>query len=497
MRIMLLSVPRLARSPFVLLIAACLFFLFFLHSFNLTPTLSPLSSGRGPTTSATLLNDQKAFWQSFSPYLIRYGPQCEPIVHSELGDLSIGYDPTDHTVRRPNRLNATATQVAELRTSHAKVVSHVRNEAYTLPVIPGSRGIVTTAGGKYLPVAVVSIRMLRETGSSLPVEVFLANKDEWDPQICDKVFPSMNARCVVLGDIVNSAGQAKMQIDKYQYKIMSIVFSSFEDVLFLDADAFPIFDPGQYFESEPFLSTGMIRWPDFWFPSESPLFFVVAGIPTPELWEKSATESGELYYSKKKHTNSLLLALYYNYYGPNFYYPLQSQGAPGEGDKETFLWAAVVFDEPFYTVKSRVQAVGYNTKAGEWRGSAMVQFDPSEDFKIQNNTDLSPAEKRQGIVRPLFLHANFPKFNPATIFETISFGAAGPTKDSDGSWRRVWFDDLDTSLQFFRFDVERRLWSVIREVACQYEGKFDAWKGETSVCQKATTYWNAMYEKNG
>jgi Mannosyltransferase putative len=48
---------------------------------------------------------------------------------------------------------------------------------------------------------------------------------------------------------------------------------------------------------------------------------------------RSSTESGEIMYSKPKHELSLLLATYYNYYGPDFYYPLQSQGAPGEGDR--------------------------------------------------------------------------------------------------------------------------------------------------------------------
>jgi alpha 1,2-mannosyltransferase len=494
---MLVSASRLSRSPLLLLLAGCLFALLLLHTFDLTPSFQSTSSVSS-TPSTAFLEKQRVFWRSFSPYLLANGPQCEPIIHSEIGDLSIGYDPTDHTAHRPDRLNVSGTQLVELRTTHSQIVEHIKKARYQLPVIPNSRGIVTTAGGKYLPVALVSIRMLRETGSTLPVEVFLASQDEWDSQICDNVFPTLTARCVVLEDIVSSSAHAQtLQIDKYQYKVMSIVFSSFDEVLFLDADAFPIHDPNLYFDTQPFTSTGMIRWPDFWFPSESPLFFEIAGLSVPTLWSKSATESGELYYAKKKHTNSLLLALYYNYYGPNFYYPLQSQGAPGEGDKETFLWAAEVFGELFYTVKKGVQAVGYNTAAGDWRGSAMAQFDPAADLEIQSNTELTQGQKRQAKVRPLFLHANFPKFNPSTIFEPVSFGASGPTMDSDGKYRRVWFDDLQASVDFFGFDVEQRLWRVIREIACEYEGQFSAWKDDTAVCEKATNYWNAMYEQGG
>jgi alpha 1,2-mannosyltransferase len=488
---MLLSASRFTRSPLILCLVAFTSLFLLWNVFERSSSLSPSFSGPNSATPAPLLEKQRAFWQSFSPNLLKYGPQCEPIIHYEGGDLSIGYNPTEHSALRPDHLNANDNQLDNLRNEHAEFKAHLLEQNYSLPTVAKSRGVVTTAGGKYLPVAVVSIRMLRETGSSLPVEVFLATHEEWDFQICDVVFSQLNARCVVLSDIFNPYGRKEsVEIDKYQYKIMSIVFSTFEEVLFLDADAFPIFDPELYFDSEPFLSTGLVRWPDFWFPSESPLFFQIAGIAEPTVWEKSATESGELYYSKKRHTNSLLLALYYNFYGPDFYYPLQSQGAPGEGDKETFLWAAVVFDEPFYTVKKKVRAVGYNTKSGDWRGSAMVQFDPAEDLKLQSSDNPAMTEVGNELIRPLFLHANFPKFNPGTIFEDVSFGASGPTKDSDGTMRQVWFDDRETSVNFFGFDLERRLWSVIREVACEYEGKFDSWEGLVDVCLKATTYWN-------
>ena len=260
----------MARPSLILLLAAGLVGFLLLHTFNLAPSFSPLVTAPNTASTSSILEEQRAFWQSFAPYLLLHGPHCEPIIHSEVGDLSIGYDATDHTVLRPDRLNVSGMQLVELRSAHTKFTTHLTQEKYTLPVIKNSRGIVTTAGGKYLPVAVVSIRMLRETGSTLPVEVFLASRGEWDAQICDNVFPSMNACCVVLADIFDIPGQKTVEIDKYQYKVMSIVFSSFEEVLFLDADAFPIFDPGQYFDSEPFKTTGMIRWPDFWMPSESP-----------------------------------------------------------------------------------------------------------------------------------------------------------------------------------------------------------------------------------
>lgn len=488
---MLLSVHRTSR--WALLLAACLLSLYMLYTLHandyLLPSWTPEVASDSP-----LLSEQRSFWQRFYPKLIDYQPQCKPIAHSGNGDLSIGYDASDHERQRPDNIVLSQHQASKLRIAHEGFVDHLRHEGYRLPFTPKTRGIVTTAGGKYLPVALLSIRMLRITGSRLPVEVFLASQDEWDPQICESLFPSLNANCVVLDDIFSTSRRKKhLKIDKYQYKIMSIVFSSFEEVLFLDSDCFPISDPNKYFDSEPFLSTGMIRWPDFWFPSESPRFFEIAGIPEPGVWESSATESGELFYSKGNHTNSLLLALYYNYYGPNFYYPLQSQGAPGEGDKETFVWSARVLNETFYSVHQRVRALGYRTTAGEWRGSAMAQGDPIEDYERNLHVKPGSEDKSLAEVRPLFLHVNFPKLDPGSIFDDMSFGAIGPTKDADGTLRRIWHDTQEKAVEFFGFDLERKVWEIVRELACEHEDRIIAWQGKTAVCETATTYWNTVF----
>lgn len=475
-------------------VAGLLVTIFLLRSFH-APDLPSLFSNPHSAASKTFLEKQRSFWLSFYPQLLRHGPQCEPIVHDEIDDLAIGYDQFNHSVSRPDRITLSENQLHKLRDSHSEFITHLKSRDYDLPFQRTTRGIVTTAGGKYLPVSVVSIRMLRATGCQLPVEVFLNSWSEWDDQICGPIFSSINARCVVLEEIFNiSSSEEKPKIDKYQYKIMSIVFSSFEELLFIDSDSFPIYNPTDVFDSKPFRSTGLIRFPDFWFPSESAFFFDIAGLPLPNNWEMSGTESGELFYSKKKHLNSLLLAIYYNYYGPSFYYHLQSQGGPGEGDKETFLWSAVVFNEPFYSVKRKVDAVGYLTTAGEWRGSAMVQYDPVQDFAVDELKDPSLQYEARTTIRPLFLHCNMPKIDPASVFDDMSFGATGPTKDADGSFRRIWHNDAQASVDYFGFDLERRLWEVVHDIACSFEGRISAWEGRTGVCEAATNYWNAVFE---
>ena len=131
-----------------------------------------------------------------------------------------------------------------MRLAHKNFVEEISN--LTLPYKPGTRGIVSTAGGAHLPIFIVSLRMLRRSGSVLPVELFLrADEARGDTYLCQELLPSLNARCVILDDFFPSG---LVKLEKYQYKIFSVLFSSFEDVLLLDADNFPVHNCGPRFQ---------------------------------------------------------------------------------------------------------------------------------------------------------------------------------------------------------------------------------------------------------
>ena len=185
--------------------------------------------------------------------------------HPENTNLAISYNHSQSR-KRPDYLSMTIKQWEGLGKAHSSFINTLRSAQYRLPYNFGTRGIVTTAGGSYLPVALVSIRLLRETGSFLPVEVFLSQWSEWDPVICDTILPNLNAKCIVLQEIFDYEKSTRgTTLATYQYKIMAMVFSSFEDILFLDSDAFALHPPNDLFDSEPFESTGLVLWPDFWY----------------------------------------------------------------------------------------------------------------------------------------------------------------------------------------------------------------------------------------
>ncbi|KAH6655198.1 mannosyltransferase putative-domain-containing protein [Truncatella angustata] len=195
-------------------------------------------------------------------------------------------------------------------------------------------------------------------------------------------------------------------------------------------------------------------------------------------------------YDKSRHARDMLLALFYNFFGPDFYYPLMSQGAEGEGDKETFLQAALVMDAPFYDVKSPVRIMG-KWLDGTWHSAGMMQADPREDWELfhkigAESKDLKarynekgvlemsnkPTDNRAGKDRgkaaaPFFIHNNIAKLDAerlvqpdSTLLET----------NRTGHMQRIW-GEPEALIEDFGYDVEKILWEELIVAGCQSMAK--------------------------
>lgn len=429
---------------------------------------------------------QIEFWHSFEPLLTENPPDCKP--PKRLGNAGMQAFVPSKELTRPKFLEMPQKSVEQMRNAHTKFVERIKGDHLELAFIPGSEGLVSTAGGDYLPVLVISLRMLRRTGTTLPVEVFMADHEEYEEHICTVVLPALNARCVVLSDILES-NQRTVRITRYQFKVFAMVFSSFERILFLDADSFPVQNPEPLFTSQLFREHGFITWPDFWASSASTYYYEISGQNVPSMADRASTESGEILISKKTHQRSLLLAAYYNYYGPTHYYLLLSQGSPGEGDKETFLAAASTLNESFYATSEPVKPIGHVNKDGGVAASAMVQYDPIQDYDLTQKglwrvKDPSVAEQP----RPFFVHAHYPKFNPATIFDEGS-----PTRDASGNDQPVWTEEKIT-IESLNAKLEKVFWEEIKWTACELEGEFRTWREKKNICKSVTRYWKNVHD---
>src|SRR5690242_2899563 len=188
------------------------------------------------------------------------------------------------------------------------------------------------------------------------------------------------------------------------------------------------------------------------------------------------------------------MMVYYNYFGPDYYYPLLCQGSHGAGDKETFVAAAMAVGLPWYQVKSGVAGVGYHAN-GNYRLSGMAQMDPRTDFlykppskshahptSLWETDDMEDATgSRAQKPKPLFIHQNMHKLDPARILS-----AGGTTaKLKDGNFTRIWGGEKNT-IEMFGFDVERRAWEVVVEEGCRVDV-------QSETCVELKKYFVAVF----
>ncbi|KAL2865168.1 alpha-mannosyltransferase [Aspergillus lucknowensis] len=447
---------------------------------------SPAPASVVPVTAfeVPLVERQNIFWKAFKPILEAHPPNCPPPTHQEDAG-PIHFNATTDELR-PDMTFMDENSVFAMQDAHARFLQDIADKHLRPAHSPGTRGIVSTAGGQYLPVFVATLRMLRRTGSALPVEVYMKDANEYEKNICEDLLPKLKARCLILSDVVG-----KGFIEHFQLKVFAALFSSFEELIWMDADCFPLHEPELLLDSDVFKSTGMITWPDFWQSSVSPLFFTISGTPETPMNGRQTTEAGVFLISKKTHLRTLLLAAYYNYYGPSHYFRLLTQGGPGEGDKETFLHAASAVDEPFYAVSERVQAIGHPTPDG-MSGSAMAQSDPTQDYALTSQgllrvLDPSVAEAPQ----IFFIHANYPKFNPGGNVWGTDFETA-PIIRPDGTDGRAWIFPEDV-IRRFGYDAEKLYWEEIKLISCDPDIEFETWMSKTEICQKTERYWANVF----
>lgn len=405
--------------------------------------------------------------------------------------------------------------VQDMKKSHANVVAGIPTD-FPPDVYKGT-GIAFIGGNKFSWLSLLSIENLRQTGSTVPVELIIPFPEDYEVELCQEILPKLNAKCVLLSDVIGEEVLRKAELKGYEYKALALVASSFENVLLVDSDNVIIKNPDVLFLSEPFISTGMVMWPDFWKRVTHPQYYEIAGIELGDKWIRNgidtytdpskystgeedpnsgiplhdragaipdgSTESGQILVNKKTHSQAILLSIYYNVYGQDFYYPLFAQGAYGEGDKETFLGAVNFYKLPFYQVKKSVDVTGYWKPDNVYQGCGMLQYDPTIDYKLlqtyleeenasQGSEDswlkkafkgekYDPAKLEKRFTkrnsRVMFVHANFPKLDPAGLkFNNMLFLNGDPEK-------RVRFYQDQSGLTF---DFELRQWRIIKKYFC-------------------------------
>ncbi|KAF7562824.1 hypothetical protein G7046_g1323 [Stylonectria norvegica] len=465
---------------------------------NATVSTSTQTLAHAPTISAQISNETQ-FWGQLLGNLYAAEPQARDITVEK----SLDRNKFDEFGGEPqidiDVIHLPEDQIKSLREKHEEYMDGVKQLAPKMPFTPDSHGVVITAHASKFGIAVTTILMLRHVGSKLRVELFLDSTNEKERKQCDQALADLQVTCLNMDDFLrvpHDFNLTKPKLQKFQFKSFAILFSSFQHILFFDADAFPLRKPDHLFEVEPYKSHGLVTWPDFWLPTISPLFYNITGAPMPERTLRSrASESGVMLYNKAKHADSLLLAVYHNFYGPRFFYPLQSQGAWGSGDKETFHESAWVLGNPVWQVKTLpelLSSTDINYGSGIW------QADPEQDWKIHSkpadhtndkpqakNTEITErGEKAKGASITMFAHLNRVKIDTRRL--SLSVGDF-LTKDATGAYARLWGADSDAIIETAGYDLEKVIWEEIIKANCE--------RSLLEQCERLQDYYATVFAK--
>ena len=434
-------------------------------------------NGETDTTTSNSMTTAHTFWKgifdTFDKYKMDLGQDPENAV-SYVDKLKQKQGPLNKEVLLSKAI-VSSELMKHLKEKHSGVVEDLPSVMPGSVYNKGSKGVVIIGGGKFSWLAYLALVQLRNVGSKLPVEIVMPSRADYEKELefCENTLPEMQASCVVLPDVLGEAVMKNRKFASYQFKSLAMVVTSFEHILLLDSDNMIVSNPDEIFESKLYHQYGMITWPDYWKRTISPLFYDVAEIEVNEnkrvrynrfpLYNapnvrsniytdqereevpfhdlqgsiaELSTESGQLIINKHTHGKTILLALYYNFYGPNLFYKLFSLGEQGEGDKDTFVAAAVVTRQDYYQVKSFIKTFGYADSDDKFQGVSMGQRNPLIDRKHYEDHVLALLEKDsfkslsiadqieqmkkfenedfdQHNSIPLFtVHCNYPKLDP-------------------------------------------------------------------------------------
>lgn len=248
----------------------------------------------------------------------------------------------------------------------------------------GKRGIVMVAGGPtYGPMAYHGVQMIRKFNPDIPIEIFSLNREEQKHVSMQKLaqMPHVNLTSLDLAKKGRWVG--------WRSKILAIQKSSFEQILYMDADNQALGDVGLLFDLPEFKSTGAVFWPDTMtiqnprnfelsffrnWRINVPTYFDVK--PNVSLLKRSHLtleyehETGQILLNKSKVSEALdLIAYLHDHYETVFrlFY----------GDKDVYQFAFSYLKTPFSQVKHRPILAGYLNNKGIFQSLGFLQRHPT------------------------------------------------------------------------------------------------------------------------
>jgi hypothetical protein len=251
----------------------------------------------------------------------------------------------------------------------------------TLPAHPPveylDRGIIICGGGpKYFTNAWVCINMLRHLRCRLPIQLWHLGKKEFSPKM-----KSLASRLDV--ECINASALRKKFpariLRGWELKPYAMLYSTFRELLFLDADNVPVIDPEFLFDHPEYQKNGAIFWPDHNPANTTPKTSMIwrsCGMRPPS---EKEFESGQILVDKKRCWQALRLALWFNE-NSDFYYQYL------HGDKETFHLAFRKLKQPYCLVSKPLQDLNHTMCQHDFDGRRIFQHRSTAKWSLLRNS---------------------------------------------------------------------------------------------------------------
>ncbi|ETP25115.1 hypothetical protein F441_01992 [Phytophthora nicotianae CJ01A1] len=294
-----------------------------------------------------------------------------------------------------------ASDFANFHVKGRQVVEKAITPGYTLPNVDENEepkaGIVMVVYPTLLASAYASVRTLRDVHNcQLPIEIWYRSDELMRVPGALEPLKGLAGK-EVEGDITFREITDRRAF-RFAAKVYALYHSAFDQVLFLDADNVPVRDPAFLFESEEFVRTGSVFWPDFWHPQYT-IFHIMADSLLWQLLDMKYVnmfeqESGQLLIDRRRHTATMELVNFYTFHSPNHFDQLKLV----YGDKDLFRYAWIKLNVPFYMIQTP-PAVAGKVVNESFCGMTMVQHDANGDvlFLHRNSNKLTGRVKRQEI----------------------------------------------------------------------------------------------------
>lgn len=214
------------------------------------------------------------------------------------------------------------------------------------PSIPvdqlAGRGIVIAAGGATVFTnAYVLVSVLRRTlHCRLPIEVWHLGATEMSASMA-ALLEELDVSVVDAAPLISKHGDGVR--DGWQLKSFAMLWSRFAEVLLLDADQVPVYDPAACFDWPQYREIGTVFWPDVVDLLGSNPVWSALGLPSRTT---RSMESGQVLIDKRKCLRALAMTVRLNTAADLLYQLIY-------GDKDSFLLGWELAGQPFAFVPHR------------------------------------------------------------------------------------------------------------------------------------------------